>query len=426
MQKKRLLIGIILNILLVTLFFPAMPVHAQSSVLLVYKTEDEKNVLSKLIWACGQSVTAVSEDEYKSGLAAGYQSLVTTSERPLADASSPVLCIGNGFSSTADVTFETAEKKSVSVSYGNYTQPPCFEAAITFIASHKGSSVGKLVLNMGHSYPFAVVTGNRTYVPYYRSDDLTVLMLGAVMKNYLGGIKNANGSNGTMYVAIDEVYPFSDLNMLCKVTDRFYENAIPFIVRIVPVYDNLDYPAYLRYMQVLRYVQSHNGSIVLHEPIVEPEAIVREPLENKMERFYRSLKTNNVQWMDMNLPPYPLSLNAVENIQSSTKNFGELPFDTMIQFSLPKNEEELDTMVQRVNRKWLSLGDYKRKFTNENFQYAETPIDSEHTYIQQEQQSLAEFFFTANEFLVYIVGGVLVLFSVLIFIGYRLYKKKFY
>ena len=423
MRKRRLVTGIVLNILLVAFILPAMPVFAQSGVLLVYRTPQEEYDLSKLIWACGQSVTAVSEEAYKNNTAGSYKYVVTTSEKPLRDTKNPVLCIGDGFSSTADITFDTAEKKSISVSYSNYTQPPHFEKSFTYISHYKGSPLGKLELNMGQSVPFAVVGSDRTYAPYYHNNDLSVLILGAVMKSYLGGAKN---TRGTMYIIIDEIYPFSDLNMLCKVTDSLYKNAIPFIVSIVPVYDNLDYPAYLRYMQVLRYVQSHNGSIVLHEPVVEENAILREPLEKKMERFYASLKTNNVQWMDISLPPYALSLDSIESIKSSTKNFGELPFDTMIEFSLPKTKDELDTMVQRLNRKWLSLGDYKRKFTNENFQYAEIPIDSEHTYIEQQQQSMVEFFFTANEFLIYIVGGILVLFFVLIFIGYRIYKKKFF
>ncbi|MFR1374912.1 MAG: DUF2334 domain-containing protein [Eisenbergiella massiliensis] len=73
---------------------------------------------------------------------------------------------------------------------------------------------------------------------------------------------------GNMYLAVDEVYPFSDLDRLCAVADRLYENGIPFIVRVMPVYENLDYPAFERYAQILRYVQARNGTVLLHPPVV--------------------------------------------------------------------------------------------------------------------------------------------------------------
>ena len=36
----------------------------------------------------------------------------------------------------------------------------------------------------------------------------------------------------------------------------------------MPVYENLDYPAFERYAQILRYVQARNGTVLLHPPVV--------------------------------------------------------------------------------------------------------------------------------------------------------------
>lgn len=422
MQIKKTT-ALVLTVLCVFVLFPTVNTQAQSAdVLLVYQTQEEQTVLGDLIAACGKTVASVRADAYTKDLAKEYSALVTTSPIPLGDAEYPVLCVGSAFSSNTEVTFLSVSKVSVGMSYDGYTQPVRYEEEITLISDYTGRSVATLALSMGRSYPFAVIGARQTYVPYYRGDDLSTVALGSVISGYLG----KSQQDGVMYVLIDSVHPFSDLTMLCSLADVFYENAIPFIVRIMPGYDNLEYPAFLRYMQTLRYIQSRNGTVVLHEPLVAEYETEREPLAAKMERFTSTLQDNGVKWMDMSLSPYPFTLDDIERIQSGTKNFGVLPFDAVIVSPIPKTEQELVDTVSRLNRKWLSIGDYKRRYTNENFQYNETPIDLDYEYQHKQEQSMVDFFSTANAYLVVIVAGVLTLFSVLLVIGSRLYKRKFY
>ncbi len=422
-MRVRQFIAVVMLLLLGAVALPPVTAYAQGGgVLVVYRTQEELTLLGGLAQACGQPITAVLEEAYTKGLAKEYDRLITVSELPLADCSYPALCVGDGFASNAEVTFETLPRAGVSVAYGSHSQPARLEEEVTLISSFAGSPAGTVTLSMGRTYPFAVAGVSRTYVPYYRGDDLSTVALGGVVQEYLG----LSGGDGRMYVMVDEVYPFSDLKMLCALADGFYENAIPFIVRIVPAYDNLAYPAFLRYMQVLRYVQSKGGAIVLHEPLVAVQETEREPLDAKLRRFTEALADHNIVWTEMNRAPYPFTLEEVEGIASADKNFGALPFDTVIVSGLPKTEEELLEMVRRINHKWLSIADYRRTFTNESFSYNEEPIDSEYEYYKEQEQSMVEFFLTANEYLVAMVAVVLLLFGGLLVVGFGLYRKKFY
>ena len=47
--------------------------------------------------------------------------------------------------------------------------------------------------------------------------------------------------------------------MVIKTSEAFYASGIPFTLGVVPIDDNMDFPAMARFYQVLRYVQSRNG-----------------------------------------------------------------------------------------------------------------------------------------------------------------------
>ena len=45
----------------------------------------------------------------------------------------------------------------------------------------------------------------------------------------------------------------------------------PFVISVMPIYANGDYPAMKRFCEVLRYAQANGGTIILHAPITVRE-----------------------------------------------------------------------------------------------------------------------------------------------------------
>lgn len=423
-QSYRFLI-----LLMLSLFFPLSFISTgfaqdETEVLFVYRTDEEMKQFIEVIHACGKNAIPVSSDEYHSGTAAIYPYLITTSNIPVDDAKKAgikPLCIGDEFSSTEDITIKKLQDVSVKLTYENFSQMSQFEKKMSVITDFQGNdTIGKISLRMEDEYPFAVFSETEIMVPYVQKNELSMVLLGAVMQRYFG-----NPETGTMYVLIDEVYPFSDLGMLCDTADLLYKNAIPFITRIMPLYDNLDYPAFLRFAQVLRFVQSRNGTIVIHEPIVRDE-IEREPLKDKMNRMYTALTEQGINWAGTQFSPFLLKRDMLDKIESSEKTFGLFPMDTMIELSLPETKQELTAAVKKLNQNWLSIGDYKRIFTNENFQYNEIQIDEQYLYLETRETSFLSFFTLGNRLLIFVVSGSLLLFIIILLIGFRLYRKKFY
>lgn len=417
-------VALLVLIALVCMFLLPHSARAdKADVLLVYHTSQQKEKLTALISACGKTVEAIDESVYRQGTALTYDFIVTTSQQPLEDAQKAgirPLCIDGAFESTSEMTLVKKTNRQISLEYGSYTQPPVFETEATLIGSYSGEAYGSVMLGGGEVLPFAVFTSSQVSVPYTEAGALGAAMLGGVMQRYFG-----QNENGKMYVLIDEIYPFSDFYMINATTDALHKNAIPFIFRIMPVYDNLDYPAFLRYAQMLRYVQSRGGTVVIHDPIVLEFEQEREPITIKLARLHNKLDEQKIDWLEMKYPLFPLSLDSVTQIQSGGKSFGELPINTAIVISLPEDAEQLETTIDKLNRAWLSIEDYKRLFTDKSYRYDEQAVDADYVYTVAQQRSFVSFFAASNEVLLIFVLLSLVLLLILIFFGIRLYRRKF-
>lgn len=385
---RSICMGVLITAFLLVLF-PKIA-SAEENLLLVCQNEAEGEQLLKLIAAAiRQGIEPVLEWEYEAGMAADYRHVITTSARPVQDArdgGAKILMIGEASIPTDAFTLVRMEDTSVTLRLNGYTGPSRFEEEITLIETEGFGTFGEIGLSMNRTYPFAVLGDPFSCVPYYRPDDLGAIMLGQVIQRFLG-----ISGEGRMYVLIDEVYPFSDLYMLCRMADMLYENAIPYIVRIMPVYNNLDYPAFLRYAQVLRYIQAKNGSIVLHDPLIAEHEMEREPLKVKMARLYEALEREGIHVLEMPYDPYEMSIETVQNIEGEGKAFGSLPFDTMIMLPFSDTEEELSENIAKLNQKWLSLYDYRRNFTEKNYQYKEVSIDSRFSISTKKSAALPKY-----------------------------------
>lgn len=73
----------------------------------------------------------------------------------------------------------------------------------------------------------------------------------------------------TEYIVLDEVYPFTDLERFSNVVEYLTSNNITFVISVMPIYQNADYPAMQRFCDILRFAQANDGAVILHAPIVQ-------------------------------------------------------------------------------------------------------------------------------------------------------------
>lgn len=406
---------------------PGTQGSAKSQVLLVCNENNGRQRLEGLIRACGKSVNAVSETEYRTTLLSGYSYLVTTISTPYRDAVSlgiKTICIGKNTGPVDGVETVSLENAQVQLRLGGHTQTELIKSANVAKEPPEGiTAYGSLERINGQSFPFAVIGPSAAYVPWYSQDGMSFVMLGGLIRQYFDGVSNENGK---MYLVLDEIYPFSDLDMLRATADLLDENGIPFMVRVMPVYENFDYPAFLRFTQALLYVQSKGGSIVLHTPLVQEDESVREPLETRLLRAKTSILGAGITLLEMDYPPLEINANDIQSIISSGKSFGTFPVDTMVCCRLFNSSDELIKAVQAINDSWLTLSNYKANFSLEDSVYVEKVVDSDYIFRAKQTATLQGFFSGVNRVLLIIVGIGVAVFVLILIVGNRIYKKKFY
>lgn len=432
MKKTAFLFAIVLTALLI---YPSSAIAegeqakepTKSQVLLVCNKNNGRARLEELIRACGMSVNSVSETEYRAALLSSYSYLVTTVSMPYRDAEAAgikTVCIGENAGPVDGVKTVSLEDAQVTLRLGEHTQTKFIKTAIVAKTLPEDSpAYGSLERLNGQSYPFAVIRRRAAYVPWYTEDGLSIVMLGGLLRQYFNG---TSLENGKMYFVLDEIYPFSDLDMLRETADVLDENGIPFIVRVMPVYENYDYPAFLRFTQALLYVQSKGGSIVLHDPLVQEDESVRETLETRLSRAKKAFEDAGITLFEMNYPPLGVSIGDISSILSSEKSFGAFSIDTMICCKLFADTDELKKSVRTINDSWLTLSSYKANFSVEDSAFVEKVIDSDYIFRAKQAASLQGFFTGVNRLLLVIVGGCVVIFVLILIAGNRIYKKKFY
>ena len=409
-------------------FFPATA-HAEGKkdkVLIVCRREEDSDFLEKVVRALAWEPAVTTEKDYNSGMLEQAAYVITTSDICVKDIEQkgiPSVCLKDACR-LSGYSIKEEKNSSVGLESGPYWEWPETEKRIDRFDAAYPAGTEALILADGQKSAFVMKKDKISYVPFYRENGLGAVMTGKVIAELSG-----RQEGGHMYLAVDEVYPFSDLERLCAAADRLYENGIPFIVRVMPVYENLDYPAFERYARALRYVQSRNASVLLHPPVVREGEKESEPYEIKKERFAKALEEQGIFYIDTEYIPYLFTWEEIQNINTQQKAFGEFEFDSMFTIPLSLSEEEFENRLQQINEKWLTLSDYKQKFTDKNFQYYEMAVTAggEDFFAEEkEQANFEELFDKGDKILLAVVGGALFIFFVLLGIGRKWYRRKFY
>ncbi len=62
----------------------------------------------------------------------------------------------------------------------------------------------------------------------------------------------------------------------------------PFVISVMPVYANADYPAMERFCEVLRYAQDNGGAVIIHSPLNQ-----RAKLDSDLINEYMTMALEN-------------------------------------------------------------------------------------------------------------------------------------
>lgn len=417
----------IISILLIAavILMPAHnPTHADSgNVLLVYNDKEEMEVISNLIKACGMTPSPVDSVEYSSDMIDDYEYVVLQDAAPFKDvlqSGKSLVCLGDDFKVIPGAQVNVMNRKThAELNVYENNQSIILDEGFSYISAYEGETVGNIRFE-GIDTPMGVITDKIMFAPYFSKDDITAFAVAKMLNQYFQKF-----DGGKMYIMIDEVYPFDDINMLELIADKFYDNGIPFVMSIMPVYQNTDYPSFKRYTSALRYIQSKNGSLIMHEPIMTGNELVGDEIDVRMEKAFNTFEENDVHVYEQTLFPYEVSLESLTGIHPQNELFISLPIDTVIKLNVFKDEAELDAALEMINSKWLQIGDYNRNFTDNISVYEDTEVDTAFTYKDKTERSFAFLVDRGNQVLsiVVLISGIIII--ALIVFGYRLYREKF-
>lgn len=98
-----------------------------------------------------------------------------------------------------------------------------------------------------------------------------------------------------VFIAIDRIYPFSDLNKLMEVTDYLNEKGINFICTIMPVYQNHEIEAFDKFVKVLKYINQNGGKFFIHYPVFNDQGTYNTDPKNGFKRAIEEYRNRGIK-----------------------------------------------------------------------------------------------------------------------------------
>ncbi|CAH1210416.1 hypothetical protein PAECIP111892_03487 [Paenibacillus auburnensis] len=499
---------------------PAVPAHAaaeaqsavqQPKVLLLYDslaagTPREGNVreVQRQLAAYHVQVTVAALDRYEQGMMTVFPSVITVINAPdlmlsqnkpymedLEQYNGQYLHIGYQpparLEQALQLSTGLAEEESATLTAGAFRSEDLKLLQVPYITSSKAErEYGSLFLkSSGRVVPYAVSSGNFTYIPYLEEGNVSRLAAAAVLKDWLRAAPAAGP-----FLVIKEIYPFSDLALLEELAGRLYEAGIPFTASVRPVFSNTDFPAMQRYLKALKVVQAKNGSILVNAPALMPSINSSDhTLGGKMSGFINLLAENGVAPLGMGAEAfwtydkeyaaagmgyfdsvvlfpdenvihmeetnvsasfasslYSITPEFLQSLKHEGKAMPQLPMDAAVTVNLPEDEAGLSLLLQTLDDLWITFADYKQAGhtvatdTNTvssadgvvkvngstlNIDYVPEIVSSDYQYKEEQFKSFKTLFSVQSKFFIVVITVALLLFGGLLTVGYRLYRKKY-
>jgi len=113
------------------------------------------------------------------------------------------------------------------------------------------------------------------------------------------------------YIVMNEVYPFTPPEKLLEAVNYLIDLKLPFVISVMPIYENGKYPAMKRFCEVLRYAQANGGTIIMHTPIITQDS-------DNMNQIWEYLTIATETYVNYGI--YPLGIEVPESFMFSETN----------------------------------------------------------------------------------------------------------
>lgn len=416
-------IGILLMLLVCLSYAPSADAAEEpeqtGDVLLIYDIPDLVDLTENILTAFNKTVDKVSMDEYDKDMLEDYKYVVLLTPAPMADINPKIklLCIGEGFD-LPGVTIVPHYGAGLEISANIFYQYLNYIDEFSVISEYQGDGFGKVSMSFDREYPFGIKTGNKYYVPYIDEMNISTFALGEMLPDFFD-----SSYKGGIYVILEDVFGFSDLDMLCKTADELYLANIPFIVKAMPLYTNAELDAFSRYAQALRYVESRNGAIVMTPPLVNGKDEDAKIAEMK-DIAVTALTGEGVTVLPSVEGFYFVDMEYLKEVKSPSKRYDNFSFDVGILENLPRSDLQLKQMIANLNGRWYTFGSYREKFGLKSKLFLETPFDEE-IAARVDTTELHLFFSAGSDILTIAVSIMLIIIVFLIYLSRKNYNRKF-
>ena len=164
----------------------------------------------------------------------------------------------------------------------------------------EGEERGTVSVN-GESHPFWSRVAGVRYTPVTSlAQELTQAALMQEIADWMWPYLNAPPAY-SQYLVLDEIYPFMEPELLLAQIDALIADKVPFVLSVMPIYDNTSYPAMVQFCQVLQYAQKNGGFVIIHAPIIQA-------VERDRDEMFQILTDGLQAYVDNGV--YPLGIEV--------------------------------------------------------------------------------------------------------------------
>ena len=214
----------------------------------------------------------------------------------------PVFVIGAG--GLAELTKTQVYEGSLTLrlqTQANATNDMLLSGNSLLLMKKSGESLGGQIFVGAQAFPLCQTAGNITHLAYFDpSQEAQCAFLSTLLQTWLWPYKNSPTAYG-QYLVLDRVYPFADPERLLSLVEMLETENVPYVLCVMPIYANADYPAMKRFCEVLRYAQSRGAGIVMHVPQVTLVNVTVEDLQENIANAYSAYSRYGV---------YPLAIEG--------------------------------------------------------------------------------------------------------------------
>lgn len=152
------------------------------------------------------------------------------------------------------------------------------------------------------SVPFCSRNGNVWYVPLDALGD--TLIRAALLREISIALWDYAGlpPKRGQYFVLDQVYPYMPTEELLKRVELLIQEKLPFVISVMPIYQNADYPAMQQFCEVLRYAQANGGAVILHAPILRSRVTDLDELNGQLTTAVTNLTNWGVYPLGIDVP----------------------------------------------------------------------------------------------------------------------------